>query len=444
MKNTIIFVTCFFAQVLLTHALVINEIMSNPIGDDSGREWIEVYNDADSGIDIASLTISIKGGTFVLVTPVSGGTVISPRGYAIIASTVSGGTKFSQDYPSYSGPLVRSSISLVNSGVTSVELNLQGNTVDSLLSYTAAKEGSTYSRINGVFSVVLPTPGNENQLLVEEGVAATSSGTTGSQVTIPQSVAPTSDIVFYLAKDKTVVAGAPSIFSTYVLTGAGKPIDSMMYSWSFGDGGEKTGSSTLYTYFYPGRYVAEVEGTNGVVAGKGRINVRVLAPDISISPIGYGKYGSYIDITNPNSYELDISLWKLSIDEAGFPFPKNTVLQPGVTRFNGVVMHFSSTTIASSTLIKVLFPNMEEVVRVYQNQSIQGVNVSKISSAIVAKPSLLPKIAGTTSVRILHTVPQQPPLIKSGDVSNSKVTLAKSATTTKDIRIATFIKSLFR
>ena len=33
--------------------VAINEIMYNPDGSDSGREWIELYNDADYDIDIS-------------------------------------------------------------------------------------------------------------------------------------------------------------------------------------------------------------------------------------------------------------------------------------------------------------------------------------------------------------------------------------------------------
>ena len=139
----------FISLVLLSaffqaHALTINEVMSNPVGDDGGREWIELYNETDTDVDVSSLSISIKGGTFIAVTPVSGGVTVLARGYAIIGSTVSGVNKFSLDYPGYNSPLFKSAISLVNTGVTSIEIKLQGISADILTSYTAAKEGSSY------------------------------------------------------------------------------------------------------------------------------------------------------------------------------------------------------------------------------------------------------------------------------------------------------------
>ena len=167
MKYIISF-SLFVTMIATTRALSINEILSNPTGDDSGREWIELYNSSDVPVDISTLTISIKGGTFVPITQVSGGTNIPARGYAIIGSTVSGATRFMLDYPAYTGPLFRSSISLVNTGVTSVEIKQEGITVDTLASYTAAKEGSSYAFISGNFVTGVPSPGEENKAQVLE------------------------------------------------------------------------------------------------------------------------------------------------------------------------------------------------------------------------------------------------------------------------------------
>ncbi len=412
-------------------ALVINEVMSNPIGDDSGREWIEVYNNTESDIDLTTLTISVKGGSFVPVTPVSGGATIGAHGYGIIGSTVSGTTRFMQDYTGYSSPLFRSTISLVNTGVTSLELKLQGSSAEVLSSYTAAKEGSTYSLINGSFITAPPSPGAENKTATEEDVVSTTTPS-GNQATLPQASPPSADIILYLPSEKVVVAGAPALFSVYSTNRAGKSIDAMLYTWSFGDGGQSVGSSTLYRYFYPGRYVAQVEGTNGLIAGTGRMNVRVVSPDISVSPIGVGKYGTYVDITNPNSYDLDISFWKLSLDGALFAFPKNTLLINGVTRIPSGALGFASTTISSSTLIKLLFPNMDEVLRVHQGEassshvSVQHVaQVTGVAGKKLVKPLVVKNIKAPASI-----------------VSVATQTNTILRTEKKDVRLATFIRSL--
>lgn len=442
--KTFISVLLGIHSILSVHALVINEIMSNPIGDDGGREWLEVYNDSDGSIDLSTLTISIKGGSFIAVTPVSGGVMLAPHSYAVIGSTVSGVTKFTQDYTSYTGPLFKSAVSLVNTGVTSLELKLQGQTVDTLASYTAAKEGQTWARIGAGFSSGEPTPGQENKaVVVAQDTATTTEG--GAQTTLPQMTAPSADIVLYFPAEKIVVAGAPSLFSVSALTRAGRVIDGMTYAWSFGDGGSRTGSSTLYRYFYPGRYVAQVEGTNGFVAGTGRMTVRVVSPDISVSPIGFGKYGSYIDITNPNAYDLDISDWKLVVDSVPFSFPRNTLLPVGVTRFSGVAMGFSNVAVSSTTLIKLLFPSMDELLRFTQGEglgvvkdvqtSLQATS-SKITSPISPLFKPLPKI--TYPIKI-QSKASSTKTTEQATSSQKVVVVAKQ----KDTRIAGFLKSIF-
>ena len=432
--NKIITLLVLIQSISSLNALVINEVMSNPVGDDSGREWVEIYNDTESDVDMATLTISIKGGSFIPVTPVSGATIIKARGYGIIGSTVSGTTKFMQDYSIYSGPLFRSSISLVNTGVTSIELKLQGTIVDTLASYTPAKEGSTYSLIQGIFVTGTPTPGEENKTPSTEEETPSTVTQTGSQSLIAQASPPMADITLYLPADKIVVAGAPALFSVFSTTRAGKMIDAMTYTWAFGDGGQGSGSTTLYRYLYPGRYVAQVEGTNGAIAGTGRMMVRVVSPDITLTPVRVGKYGSYIDIINQNNYDLDISLWKITLDGVPFSFPKNTLLIPGVTRFPGSALGFASTTISSSTVIKLLLQNMDEVTRIFQGPPFSDISIqhgmastSRLSKVLQKKqskisPSEIHRLASTTSYVTTNTV------LKSNK---------------KDIRLASFIKSFF-
>lgn len=454
MKLKILFASyLLLGSTCITSALVINEVMSNPIGDDSGREWIELYNDSTESVDLSTLTISIKGGTPLVVTPLSGGTTLSPSSYAIIGSVVSGATRFGLDYPEYSGPLFKSSISLVNTGITSLDIRLQGTVVNSISSYTAAKEGHTYSHLQGTYGVGTPTPGRENESS-NTSVTETSTTTTSNpnQVTIAQMSPPSADMIIFLPKEKTVVAGALTNYSVSAMTNAGKAIENVTFKWAFGDGGQQTGSSTMYRYVYPGKYIIQVEGGNGLMAATGRMNVRVVAPDVLITNIKNGKYGPYISLINPNSYDLDISDWKISIDGSLFSFPKNTLLGLGETRFPGSTMGFASTTYGTSTVIKLLFPTMDELLRIQQETVEIGgpkfaveikntlkeytkiSNTKKPASNVAIKkniPALPGSILGVSSSALATTTnnpPKNTSLNKNGD---------------KDTRIATFIRSWF-
>lgn len=440
LRKSFFTIIIFITLTCTTQALVINEIMSNPIGDDGGREWIELYNETADPVDMAGLTISIKGGTPSIVTSVSGGAVIPPLGYAIIGSVVSGVTKFALEYPSYSGPLLKSSISLVNTGVTSVDVRLNGSIVSNISSYTGAKEGFTYSLFQNSYSVAVATPGKENQAGSTSSDVDTGTSTImNNQTTIPQMSPPSSDIVLILPFEKMVVAGAPTRYSVYAQTTAGKAIDNLTYTWAFGDGGQKTGSSTLYKYFYPGRYIAQVEATNGLVLGVGRTSIRVVSPDIFVSSVQTGKYGSYVVLINPNTYNLDISEWRLSIDGAIFPFPKNTLLGIGETKFPGGAMGFASTTITSSTVIKLLFSNMEEIVRTHQ-QEVELLEPEE--KAIVIEKKELLKVVTSKPLAIASKR-----VLKATSTSLLVSTTSKKGIsvkqTEKDTRIASWLKTFF-
>lgn len=441
MKKQLLILALYAGSCITASALQITEIFSNPIGDDGGREWVEIYNETNTSVDMSSLSISIKGGTPAAVTLVSGGSSIVPGAYAVIGSTVSGTTKFGLDYPSYNGPLFKSSISLVNTGVTSIDIRLGGAVADSVASYTAAKEGYSYSKTTNGFAVMLPTPGKENTIDEASSVTTTESTSTpiiGTQTTIPQMSPPSADILLYLQQEKVVVAGAPSIFSVSALTQSGKQIPNITFAWSFGDGGQGVGSSTVYRYYHPGRYVAYVDASNGLVAGKARILIRVVSPEIYLSNIKNSKYGQYLEINNPNVYELDVSTWKLSIDGAIYSLPLNTVLLPGTTTISGAALGFASSSISTSSVIKLLFSSNEEVVKVTQEKLEEKVFNKKEVSPPAVSPS-----AQKITRSFLKKETQSKKATSSVSVQSSSLS-AQEPFPKKDKRIAEFFKEWFK
>lgn len=376
------------------HALIISEIMYDPQGSDTSREWVEVYNDTQGDINLSTWKFFESDTNHGLVSN-QGGTIVPVNGYAVIADNPA---KFLLDYPTFSGILFDSVFTggLSNSGEHLALKETSAGPEISPVDYNPAlggnDDGSTLSFISGAWTRGEATPASENKASVLEIVStSTSATTTENQATVAQMSPPTSDIIFYMPFEKTVVAGADAEFKTYSMTRSGKNVDNLICNWSFGDGGQSTGTSTKYIYAYPGKYITQVEGTNGYVAGTGRINVRVVAPDIFIEKIGAGKYGTYIDIKNPNTYDLDLSQWKLLINEQSFPFPKNTLIAGNTTtHFSGMAMGFASTTISASTTIKILFPNLEEVAKyVVPSDIVSTISTSTISNLNSTRPMVL-------------------------------------------------------
>ncbi len=450
------------------YALIINEIMSNPTGDDGGREWVEIYNESSSAVDLSQLTISVKGVTAIPVTHLSGDTMLPAKGYAIISSTVSGATKFLQDYGTYNGPHFKSSISLVNTGITSLEIKLGGVSVYVVPSYTAAKEGLSLSLFDGNYKVSTPTPGSDNLEIggdvgsvTNQSTTTVAVATTTNQVTLAQATPPLANIVIYMPFEKVAIAGAETELSVFAMTRENKPIDKMVYTWAYGDGGQGVGSSTLYRYAYPGNYIAQVEGTNGYLIGNGRMHVRVVSPDIKITKAVVGKYGPYIDIENPNPYDLDFSQWRLTIDGASFPFPKNTLLVGNnVTHIVGSAMGFSHIVFSSTTLIKILFPNQEEVERyVFPDAAQHSVSLpgSSTNTIIVSTTTQASVIASAKKIQQSMIKPKEKLVPAFNKVKSmygntpsptSSKELSLQATNTKreisrDTRMASFLKGIF-
>ncbi|MBU1976068.1 MAG: lamin tail domain-containing protein [Nanoarchaeota archaeon] len=90
--------------------LEVSEIMYNPAGTDSGREWVEIYSPA--GANLSGIRFYDNEGTHV-INVVQGSLDMPPGSYAIICDDE---TLFLQDYPEYTGILYSSYFSLSNIG----------------------------------------------------------------------------------------------------------------------------------------------------------------------------------------------------------------------------------------------------------------------------------------------------------------------------------------
>jgi hypothetical protein len=117
--------------------LVINEIFYNAVGDDTGREWIEIYNPDSHTYEITGWKFA-EGGSNHNLTLVQATAAIEAGAYAVIADD---GVLFMQDYPQFTGPVFDSSFSLSNSGETIALADSYLNQIDQV-TYSSAWGGS--------------------------------------------------------------------------------------------------------------------------------------------------------------------------------------------------------------------------------------------------------------------------------------------------------------
>lgn len=152
-------------------AMRINEIMYNPTGTDADHEWVEVYNDGQSIVDLASWRLQENGVNHQL-EPTQGDAAISPGGYAVIVTDT---TLFAADYPGFAGNVLETSFSLSNTGEALALLDDSLAVQDEVVYDSSLANGNGYSLTweNGTFieSVRLggtPSEGSEQPNAVPE------------------------------------------------------------------------------------------------------------------------------------------------------------------------------------------------------------------------------------------------------------------------------------
>ncbi|OGG88462.1 hypothetical protein A3H15_03130 [Candidatus Kaiserbacteria bacterium RIFCSPLOWO2_12_FULL_50_28] len=141
--------------------VVINEIMYDPAGSDSGREWIEIKNEGDSPVDLSGWRF-FEDNTNHNLTLKMGNAVLPPDGYAIIADN---DVFFLTDWPDFDGILFDSAFSLSNTGETLAIKDGEGAIIDEV-TYTssqgAAGDGNSLHRVNSdEWIAATPTPGEQ-------------------------------------------------------------------------------------------------------------------------------------------------------------------------------------------------------------------------------------------------------------------------------------------
>lgn len=125
----ILFLFIFLSVPVFTNAsVVINEIVYDLEGSDSGREWIEIFNNGNTQIDLTGWKF-FEANTNHALTSFQGSSVIQPNGFAIIANNPE---KFLADWPNFSGIIFDSSFSLGNMGESLALRNSELADIDSV------------------------------------------------------------------------------------------------------------------------------------------------------------------------------------------------------------------------------------------------------------------------------------------------------------------------
>ncbi len=349
-----------FAFGMHAHAaagLTITEIMYDPSGSDTNREWVEVYNGGFTSMDLAGhyfLTDGLSSTKHSLVA--QGANAIPAGAYALI---VQDPTAFKADFPSYSGLMFDSSWSGLTSsaGKTLAVVDAQGGVLDQVTydpTIGGTNDGNSLQKdSSGTWKAAAPTPGTAFQsgsgTDTTGGAGSTGSGdgsdagiqqTGGLPVEAEQPAPPPKKTPSYdhiraeLAVPKTTVTGIAASVSAKVFGYSGELRTYGAFHIAFGDGTEaqmSAGKPIEHTYNYPGTYAVVFAYRENPYAAlpdaTAQASVKVADPTLAVSSV---DADGAVTIANSGTTDAELSGWSL-VSKKGkqFTFPSGTVLLAG-------------------------------------------------------------------------------------------------------------------
>ena len=144
MKQIAAFLVLLLVTPSVLSDILISEIMYNPLGSDTGKEWIELYNSGELPIEITEWKFRENDVNHGL-TLYQGKFIIQSGDFLIIARN---GDSFMTNHLGYSGNIAVSSFSLKNSGEELSILDANLNQVDSVNYSNIADEGHSIAVID--------------------------------------------------------------------------------------------------------------------------------------------------------------------------------------------------------------------------------------------------------------------------------------------------------
>jgi len=402
-----------FADVLIT------EVMYDPTGTDTGREWIEVCNTGDTDVALSTWRL-FEGDTNhkIATTTSSENGILGGHVCAIIADKPD---VFASDFPEYTGRVFDSTFSLNNTGETLILRDgdlIDRDTTVYDVSAGGAGDGNTLSRTaSGTWVATAPNPGvwdpssfpapieaekdnTSNMDNTEETETETTNTSSSSSSSSSSSIwIPKPSIYAYAGKDTTVLAGASVAFTGQGAGTTKTPLKTAEYIWNFGDGTIARGQSVFHTYRYPGTYIAYLTVVSGDVQGGDSMIITAKEPKLTLSAVGMGYDDRYVEITNGASEEIELSYWYLRAGERQFQIPEHTYIRGGASvRFLEEVTRLSP---ASPDRVELLYPNL----RVYTSyaETVSKGEETPVARAVASVTSAITSVAQVITTPVAAT-----------------------------------------
>ncbi|MBI4132368.1 MAG: lamin tail domain-containing protein [Candidatus Sungbacteria bacterium] len=354
-----------FLTNFVSASVVINEILFDPSGTDTGLEKIEIYNPDATAADMGGWELYPDGiGYF----PFPVGFSLAAQSFVTIHLRTSGTNDAANLYHS------AASLNMGNSSGSVALFRFGGRTKDTIVDFvryhkpgssekktwesTAVEAGlwaaGTYFDISGFSegsSIGLTADGVRGSAASWQAFASPSLGSANAvgsgsipppPPAAPEGTPPASEPAPVPAPppapppapslgadagpDALAIAGAIIQFNGLAFGLDGKPLDATRYFWNFGDGSTQEKQSPTHIFHFPGTYYVNLLVQSGHYAGSDWRTVSVLPAEISISEVQPGENG-FIELTNASAARVDVGGMFLTDDRrAVFRIPQDTVV----------------------------------------------------------------------------------------------------------------------
>lgn len=352
--------TCFPAFALAE--VVITEVMYDPEGTDTGREWIEVMN---AGGEAVNLTLwKVFESSVAHKIAANGDDPMLPSGgYAVIADVPA---KFLADNPGFSGRLFDSAFSFSNEGEALSMRDPSGADVDSVsyVSAWGAKNNglSLQKTADGIWVSAKPTPGSatiasESEVTDDEtdstgGPAADFGSSSHSGQAAASNDPEKARLQVAAGRERLGFVGSPLGFSATVVAPK-NPTTSIAHVWSMGDGSSYRGGRVSHVYRQPGTYHVVLNSVMDGVDAVSRTTVTIREPSVAVTLAN----DLFVEVKNGDGFELNLGGWRIEHETKGFVIPEDTIVAPrSSVRFAAAITGFANVV----SYVRLLNPSNEE------------------------------------------------------------------------------------
>lgn len=353
----------FLAIVLLPQVasagVLLNEVLFDPHPtNDTGLEWIELYNSGSSPENISGWELYPDGVGYVLFPQ---GTTIAGNWFLVVHLKTSGTNSATDFYfPQASGNMgdtsgsaalfsgeprgkstIKSFVQWGKAGETwesaaadagmwtkgTFVANLaEGSSIGLINDGIAAGGTSAWKIFDAPTSGALNNPSSSSA--PANNTATSSDGSTASSTQASNaSTAPfiIPQIHAFAGEDKTTIVGSPVEFMGNASGIRNDPLPGARFWWNFGDGSTAEGRVVSHFYQAPGTYTVGLHVSSGEYAVSDYLTARVDPNQISIQNVIPGEEG-FIRLRNPAGVALDIGGWTVETGGKKFILPPLTTI----------------------------------------------------------------------------------------------------------------------